>query len=100
MPYPISQISVSSTVIAIVSFEILSHYRSKRSLEMHRSEELGDYAVLGGGEPMLHPKLPAILKGLRQQKVNKVAIRTNAAWAANPKLPPPSNVEGSVMPMY
>lgn len=46
------------------------------------SELGGMRAVLGGGEPTLHPKLPQILAGLRQQGARKVALRTNAAWAS------------------
>lgn len=50
------------------------------------SELSGLRAVLGGGEPTLHPKLPAILKGLKEQKVRKIGIRTNAAWASKANL--------------
>ncbi|MFT4976733.1 MAG: MoaA/NifB/PqqE/SkfB family radical SAM enzyme/glutamate dehydrogenase/leucine dehydrogenase, partial [Myxococcota bacterium] len=46
------------------------------------SELSGLRAVLGGGEPTLHPQLPQILRGLREQGVRKIAIRSNGAWAA------------------
>ena len=52
------------------------------------SELSGLRAVLGGGEPTLHPKLPQILEGLKRQKVRKIAIRTNAAWASKANLIP------------
>jgi len=46
------------------------------------SELSGLRAVLGGGEPTLHPKLPVLLEGLRAQKVRRIAIRSNGAWAS------------------
>ena len=50
------------------------------------SELSGLRAVLGGGEPTLHPQLPQILQGLKQQKVRKIALRTKGAWASKIKL--------------
>jgi len=46
------------------------------------SELSGMRAVLGGGEPTLHPQLPAILEGLRERGVRKIAMRSNGAWAS------------------
>lgn len=46
------------------------------------SELSGLRAVLGGGEPTLHPKLPQIISGLREQGVRRIAMRSNGAWAA------------------
>ena len=46
------------------------------------SELSGLRAVLGGGEPTLHPQLPALLEGLRAQRVRKIALRSNGAWAS------------------
>lgn len=46
------------------------------------SELGGLRVVLGGGEPTLHPRLPQLIKGLKQQKVRKIGIRTNGAWAS------------------
>lgn len=46
------------------------------------SELGGLRAVLGGGEPTLHPKLPHILEGLRSRGVRKLSMRTNGAWAS------------------
>ena len=50
------------------------------------SELSGLRAVLGGGEPTMHPRLPALIEGLKAQKVNKISLRSNAAWASQPKL--------------
>jgi len=47
------------------------------------TSEMGDLrAVLGGGEPTLHPQLPAILEGLRSERVHHIALRSNGAWAS------------------
>ncbi len=46
------------------------------------SELSGMRAVLGGGEPTLHPQLPTIFEGLREQGVRRIFLRTNAAWAS------------------
>ena len=52
-------------------------------LEQAPMSELGGLrAVLGGGEPTLHPQLPQIIEGLRARGVRKLSIRTNAAWAS------------------
>ena len=50
------------------------------------SELSGLRAVLGGGEPTMHPRLPALIEGLKAQKVNKISLRSNAAWASQPNL--------------
>ena len=50
------------------------------------SELGGLRVVLGGGEPTLHPRLPILIEGLKAQKVNKISLRSNAAWASQPKL--------------
>ncbi len=49
------------------------------------SELSGMRAVLGGGEPTLHPKLPTILAGLRERGARRLSIRTNGAWASRPE---------------
>ena len=46
------------------------------------SELSGLRAVLGGGEPTLHPRLPQLLEALTAQGVRRVALRSNGAWAA------------------
>jgi molybdenum cofactor biosynthesis enzyme MoaA/glutamate dehydrogenase/leucine dehydrogenase len=46
------------------------------------SELSGLRAVLGGGEPTLHPRLPHLLAGLKEQGVRRIALRSNGAWAA------------------
>jgi len=46
------------------------------------SELSGLRAVLGGGEPTLHPRLPKLLEGLRDGGVRRIALRSNGAWAA------------------
>ena len=50
------------------------------------SELGGLRVVLGGGEPTLHPRLPKLIEGLKKQKVRKIGIRTNGAWASKEKL--------------
>ena len=40
------------------------------------SELSGLRAVLGGGEPTLHPRLPHLLAGLKEQGVRRIALRT------------------------
>jgi len=55
----------------------------ERVLDEAPMSELGGLrAVLGGGEPTLHPKLPQILEGLAGRGVRKLSMRTNGAWAA------------------
>ena len=50
------------------------------------SELSGLRAILGGGEPTLHPRLPRLLEGLKKQKVRNISLRTNAAWASKEHL--------------
>lgn len=57
------------------------------------SELSGMRAVLGGGEPTLHPELPQLLRGLRKEGVRRVALRTNGAWAS--RTPPIGILKGA-----
>ncbi len=57
-----------------------------RVLDEAPMSELGGLrAVLGGGEPTLHPQLPGLLEGLRERGVRKLSLRSNGAWAGRPE---------------